>query len=503
MPDETSQHEPAPSPAAPAEAMPRRIGIGINVLIQVILCIAIFGGVNRLNYLYYSRFDLSPAQNFTLSEATLNYLGKLTRDVEIYMVFARDSKLYGEVQMLLEEYRLHGKQRVKLRSIDPLRDIERAENLKNRTGLSLAQNGVLIISGPNKRFITEDELAVRETGTSTNKQIIEFRGEDAVTSALVSVMEGRVRNFYFITGKGARSDGAVTEAITALHEIGQQLNFNVLTLNLSDVTALTTHADGIILLGCRYDLNERELRMLDDYWNGSRAGVLMLLDPSRSTNNLDRWLAELGVKPRGDRVIMALSTSTGPKKEFSVQAEFARDVTFTKHLANSATTLAGQTESLELKGADDLMLKEKSIRVRPVMKAADHFWGETQFYDDLPVPDENEDALPPIYVGASVERGATTDAGKSVDSSRMVVVSNPTLLDKTSMLAVNRDFVAASLNWIINRENQIGITSKPRKSYRIQLTPRQSEIIFWLTSVSMPALVLLIGLMVWAGRRAA
>jgi ABC-type uncharacterized transport system involved in gliding motility auxiliary subunit len=85
----------------------------------------------------------------------------------------------------------------------------------------------------------------------------------------------------------------------------------------------------------------------------------------------------------------------------------------------------------------------------------------------------------------------------------MVVVGNPTLLDKTTMLAVNRDFVAASLNWIINRENQIGITSKPRKSYRIQLTPRQSHVIFWLTSVSMPALVLLTGLMVWAGRRAA
>ena len=116
---------------------------------------------------------------------------------------------------------------------------------------------------------------------------------------------------------------------------------------------------------------------------------------------------------------------------------------------------------------------------------------------------ENEDALPPIYVGASVERGVSTDAGKNVDSSRLVVVGNPTLLDQTTMLAVNRDFVAASLNWIINRENQIGITSKPRKSYRIQLTPRQSEIIFWLTSVSMPALVLLIGLMVWAGRRAA
>ena len=183
-----------PDPSAPdatppvAEAMPRRLGIGINVFLQVLLSLALFVGINRLNYRYYSRFDLSPQQTFTLSQATMNYLSKLTRDVEIHIVFARDSKLYGEVQTLLEEYRLHGKQRIKLRSIDPVRDIERAESLKTRTGLSLAQNGILITSGPNKRFITEEELVIREAGTGTEKKVTEFRGEDAVTSALVSVL---------------------------------------------------------------------------------------------------------------------------------------------------------------------------------------------------------------------------------------------------------------------------------------------------------------------------
>jgi hypothetical protein len=102
-----------------------------------------------------------------------------------------------------------------------------------------------------------------------------------------------------------------------------------------------------------------------------------------------------------------------------------------------------------------------------------------------------------------VERGAVNDESKRVDSSRMVVVSNPTLLDKTSMIAVNRDFIAASLNWIINREKLIGITSKPKMAYRIQLTPKQNEIIFWITSVALPGIVLLLGLLVWAGRRAA
>jgi len=483
--------------------MPKRLGIGLNVLIQVILSIAIFAGINRLNYRYYSRFDLSPQQTFTLSQATMNYLGKLTRDVEFHIVFARDSKLYGEVQTLLEEYRLHGKQRVKLRSIDPVRDIERAEALQAQTGLSLAQNGILISSGQNKRFITEEELVIREAGTGTNKQVKEFRGEDAVTSALVSVMEGQVRRFYFIAGKGARSDDAVVDAINAVTEIGRQQNFEVIPVNLSDITAITTHADGIILVGARYDLTERELRMIDDYWKGARSGILLLLDPNRSTKNLNLWLEGLGVKPRGDRVLLAQSTSTGARKEFSVQAEFSREVPFTEHLSTSITTFAGQTESLELGGADDPRLKEKSITVRPVLKAVDSFWGEMQFYDDLPVADENVDAFPPVYVGASVERGAVHDESKRVDSSRMVVVANPTLLDKASMIAVNRDFVAASLNWIINREKLIGITSKPRQSYRIQLTPKQNEVIFWITSIAMPAMVLILGLMVWAGRRAA
>jgi ABC-type uncharacterized transport system involved in gliding motility auxiliary subunit len=85
----------------------------------------------------------------------------------------------------------------------------------------------------------------------------------------------------------------------------------------------------------------------------------------------------------------------------------------------------------------------------------------------------------------------------------MVVVGNASLLDKQSALAVNRDFVAASLNWILNREKNIGITPKMKNNYRIQLSQRQSEIIFWSTTLVMPAIVLCLGLMVWASRRAA
>jgi len=499
---DSAQPPNAAQPPAKALAIPRRYGIGVNVAVQIILALALFAGVNRLSWRHYWRWDLSPSQDYTLSQATLNYLSSLSRDVQIYIVFGRDSKVYGEVQSLLEEYRMHGRQRVKVRSIDPVRDIERAEQLKADTGLSLAQNGILLRCGVNKRFITEEELVVRESGTSTNRQIIEFRGEDAISSALISVVEGRVRRFYYLVGKGSRSDAALSDAYTAAIDLGKQQNFEVTQINLSEITQMPEDADGLLILGSRYDLSEREVAMLDDYWKRKRAGIFIMLDPGGETRRLNGFLTANGVRPRGDRVIVAESTSTGARKEFTVLAEFMKEVSFTRHLASSAVTLAGQSESLELRDEQDAALKEQSITVQPLMRASPRYWGERQYLEELPVVDE-EDTLPPIYVAASIERGVVSDESLRADSSRMVVVSNATLLDKQTMLAVNRDFVAAGLNWLMNRESRIGIGSKPKRSYRIQLTKRQHELIFWITSITLPGIVLGLGFMVWAGRRSA
>lgn len=496
-----AQSSNAAQPPAKAHDMPRRYGIGVNVAVQIILALALFAGVNRLSWRHYWRWDLSPSQDYTLSQATLNYLSSLSRDVQIYIVFGRDSKVYGEVQSLLEEYRMHGRQRVKVRSIDPVRDIERAEQLKADTGLSLAQNGVLLRCGTNKRFITEEELVVRESGTSTNRQIIEFRGEDAISSALISVVEGRVRRFYYLVGKGSRSDAALSDAYTAAIDLGKQQNFEVAQINLSEITRMPDDADGLLILGPRYDLSEREVAMLDDYWKRKRAGIFIMIDPGGETRRLNAFLTANGVRPRGDRVIVAESTSTGARKEFTVLAEFMKEVSFTRHLTSSAITLAGQSESLELRD-EDASLKEQSITVQPLMRASPRYWGERQYLEELPVVDE-EDTLPPIYVAASIERGVVSDESLRADSSRMVVVSNATLLDKQTMLAVNRDFVAAGLNWLMNRESRIGIGSKPKRSYRIQLTKRQHELIFWITSITLPGIVLGLGFMVWASRRSA
>lgn len=492
--------DPTPVSVSP-KAIPRRWGIGLNVLIQILLVLAVFVGVNRLSYRYHARWDLSPQQSYTLSSVSTNYLSKLSKDVFIANVFARDSKVYGDVQALLEEYRLNGRGRIRVRSIDPLRDIERAENLKAETSLPLEQNGVVIRAGNRTRFIREEEMVIRDTGTETNRAIKEFRGEDAVTSALINVVEGEKRKFYLVVGKGSRTETALVDAMQALGELGRQQNFELLPLNLAEVNQLPEDADGILLVGLRYDLSEREMAMLKAYWDGKRAGVLALLDPSGETARLNAFLGLHGVLPRGDRVLYAESTGAGARKEFSVQAIFDNESSITIPLAASTLILPGQSQSLEVR-YDDEYLKNQNITVHPLIGATDKYWGEKNYLEDLPVVDE-EDTKQPIYIAASVERGSVADERLRVDTCRMVVVGNASMLDKKSALAVNRDFIAASLNWIANRERLMGITSKLKHSYRIQLNSRQNELIFWITTIAMPGLVLGMGLIVWATRRAA
>lgn len=481
--------------------MPRRWSIGLNVFLQIVLTLGLFFGVNRLSYRYHTRWDLSPQQNFTLSTTTLNNLDKLSKDVFIANVIPRDGQLFGEVQTLLEEYRLNGRGRVKVRSIDPVRDIERAEALKTETGLPLDQSGVVVRCGKRTRFISEEELVVREQGTETQRAIKEFRGEDAITSAVINVVDGEARKLYILVGKGARTEAALVESMVAIGELGRAQNFQLFPLNLAEVSTVPADADGVLLIGLRYDFSEREIDILKAYWARQRTGLFIMLDPSGETPRLNAFLGLHGVVPRGDRVLYAESIGSGTRKEFSVQAIFDNESSITRPIAASGTTLPGQSESLELR-FDDEYLKNQNITVHPLIGATERYWGEKNYLEDLPVADE-EDARKDIFLAASVERGTITDERLRVDSCRMVVVGNAALLDKQSALAVNRDFVAASLNWILNREKLIGITPKAKHNYRIQLTRRQSEIIFWGTTVVMPAIVLCFGLMVWATRRAA
>ncbi|MGH7291391.1 MAG: DUF7088 domain-containing protein, partial [Myxococcota bacterium] len=389
------------------------------MLLQVLLGVAICIGINYLSYRYYYREDLSPSGSFSLSSSTENFLRKLAKEVEITVLIPRGSKLYEDVRSLTDEYVRNGKKLVKVEFVDPTRDVERAEQIKLENAMKLQTTGLLIKANKNVRFVREEELIIQSPGMDADHPSIEFRCEDAITSAIIGLMEGVQRRFYFVTGKGARAEAGSGAVLTALKDMGRQQNYDVLPINLGEVRGVPSDASGVFFVGPKYDVSERELDMLKTYWAQKRAALLFLLDPSAETPRLDGFLKAFGVLPRSDRVLFAESTGSGPRKEFSVQAGFSKESLITKAVRDATTTLSGQTQSLALAEADSL--KEFGLTVTPLITASPRYWGESSYLDDLPVIGEG-DTPPLVHVAAAVERGAVQDESFRVDSARMVVV---------------------------------------------------------------------------------
>ncbi|MBX7211860.1 MAG: GldG family protein [Verrucomicrobiaceae bacterium] len=480
--------------------VPARLGIGMNVAMQLLVGIIIFAALNFLGYRHYWRADLSPAKDHTLSESTLNFLKKLNKEVRITVTLPRDSEIYGDTRALVEEYRRNGKKRIQCEFVDPARDYERAEQLKLEAGIPLSKGGILLRGAGRTRYIPQDEILFKVRLPRAEKEAAFYRGEDAITSGIIGLIEGGARKFYVVVGKGARDELATGQDIQALRELGRQQNFEVEPLNLSEKDAIPADASGVVMAGMHYDLTERELGIVQAYFSAKRAALFVMLDPSFETPRLDGFLTSFGVHPRGDRVLFAEVTSTGPHKQFEVEGVFSKETVVTQSLASSVISLAGQSESLDLR-LEDRALAEQSVVVRPLIDAAERYWGETQYLADLPVAGD-DDAKPPVHIAAAVERGAAADQRVGIDSSRMVVVGNALLLDPKLQVAVGRDFVSGSLNWMINREKLAGVTPKQKGSYRIHISEQQHRNLFWLSALLMPGVVLGLGFLVWAARRA-
>lgn len=477
----------------------KRLGIGFNVALQILFVLLLIASVNYLGFRHYKRWDLTKGENYTLSTTTTNFLQNSDVSLELVVAFVRSSALASDVLNLVEEYKRQNPERIELTFIDPARDPNKLEAAKLKYGLDLTENVVIVASGESSKTVHESEMVATPTQRGQSGDDVEFYGEDILTSAMISVTEGSQRKLYILAGKGQLRQSPRGSAYNVLESFARRQNATLEPLRLDDLDSFPDDADGVILLNAVYDLTDREIGLLEEYWQRRRGGVLVLLNPQGTTPRLNGFLDKNGISPRGDRVLYAESTGAGPRTQFLVQSTFVPGSRITEAFWGLNTTFGGQTCSLRVKEGDE-ELQRKTIEVKPLLEAATRFWGETSFLEKLPSLDPADNA-PPVFVAASAELGALADERLRIDSSRMVVVGNATLADPDMQIASNYDFICASLNWLLDREELMGIAPKIKTRHHVSLSPEQHQRIFWICAITLPAAVAGFGLFVWAVRR--
>lgn len=498
----------------------RRLQIGLNVVIQLLVFAGIVAMINYLSFRHFKRWDLSRDQKYALSSQTKSLLGSLKKPVSAVVFFSGAAEIAPDITALLREYEFasHGKFNTEV--VDPYRNITRATELAAKYKIRENDNILILDYDGRNKFVNATEMADYEQPDQmeamlgrAQTRVKGFKGEQAVTSALLELTEGKPNKVYYVTGH-AESD-LKGEELKAFDDLVKRQNIQVAPLSLLNVNKVPDDARAVVIYGPKYDLSELEIRLLDLFWSERKGRVFIALNPYVKTPRLSDWLADQGVIPQEDRVIRTgtflamdqngspqLKTGTVNDAAFVIQ-DSGTSIT-PKELVNASKSLIGVTESLSLDKTKQVTAKTRLI---PLLVSAEGFWGETDPVESEDRPaffDPKRDHIGPLNIAVAAEKGGVADGRVKVETSRLVAVGNAEILGNKSYRqseGVSLDFAINALNWLLDREELVGIPAKEKRNVALSLNESQMGSLALMVMVVVPGGVALLGLVNWWQRR--
>lgn len=493
------------SPNEPSKKI-RRLQIGFNVLLQVGLLLALAIMVNSLGLKHYRRWDLSRDQKYALSDKTKRFLDSVKGKMRITVFFSPNTPITGDVGSLLTEYQYAAKGKIDVENIDPERNLSRAKELFEKYKV-VSDESLLVVDyeGRNKTVKASEMAEIDQSGMALGEgpRVAAFKGEQALTSAMIDLVEGKKNTLGYVLGH-KEPPIADPSPISVLKTFIENENIKFQELNLFELGQIPADLKTIMILGPQYDFSDREMKLLRDFWS-KQGRILLLRDPAAKTPKLDAFLGEVGVRVNDDRLMVFIKTGiqeVGLTRD--VQARFVGENPITKRLAGARALFFGGTSSLTLE-VD--RMRAANIQIEPLLEAEKGYFAEKDYNSNDQAKYQADAVKPgggPVQLAALVEKGGSADARVQVNSARLVVVSNSTFVEDKALTQEQQglDFISGAVNWLLSREQMIGIAPKVPKTLTFTLSDDALRSVRWLILILMPLVPAIIGVAVWWRRRA-
>jgi hypothetical protein len=496
-----------------------RLRIGLNVLIQITILLLLAVMVNYLGFEHYRRWDLTRDQKFALSDKTKRFLQSIKGKARITVFFLPNDPIGNDVQGLLTEIQYAAKGKVDVENINLERNPTRAKELLNKYKVVTGEDLLILDYDGRNKTVKASEMAEIDPGNQMfgePAKVQSFKGEQAVTSALMELVEGKKNTLGYVIGHKEPTiadapppnpmapDAGKISPIRVMKTFIENENVKFQELNLFEVGAIPDELTTIMIFGPQYDFSDREMKLLRDFWE-KQGRILLLLDPAAKTPKLNAFLYELGVKVNDDRLMAMVKTGIQEVALLrDVQATFLADSPITKRLAEARGIFPGGASSLTL---EPDRVRAANIRLQPLVQAEKGYWAEPDYNSEDQAKFQadavrNAGALHVIAV--SIEKGGSGDERIQANSSRLVVVSNATFIEDSAIHQDQQplDFISGCVNWLLNREQLIGIAPKVPQTLTFSLEPNAMRNLRWLVLLLMPLIPAVLGVAVWWQRRA-
>ncbi len=476
----------------------RRWATRFDTLLALVLAALVVAGGHYLASRHFVRADWTQKKFYSLTAETAALLDGLTQEVRITVLFKSGEDLLADLDNLLREYQA-ASPRVRYVRVDPDRDLARVEELAKRHPDLTEANVVLVEAGGRHAVLKRDDLAEYDYSPMAAGKapiLLGFRGEQAVSTAILRVQRSRAPVVCFLTGHGEKSpEGFERGGLSELARLIRQAGVDVREFQFGEERGLPPDTDLVVVAGPARRFAQTELDLFQRYLE--RNGRAMILLGSGVETGLEPLLLRWGVKVGDDVVYDPTRTLTGrdlvlsPEPKHPILANLRR-IALVFYRPRSVDPVSVNPEA---EGAD----RPHAVRLAD---CTDGGWAETDYQTPNFRYDPGRGDRPgPVGVAVAVERGPMGGLDVQIRPTRLVVAGDATFVSNGAMVSGNSDFFISAMNWLVERPELMAIAPRKLEQVKLELTTREQGGVGLAVIIGIPALVGLMGLAVWWRRR--
>lgn len=446
----------------------------VNLLAQAVLFLSLFTGLNYIALNHAWRFDVTQNRRHSLSAETESYLAGLEHPVAIYVTFTDQTdnpelaQSYRDLAGLLREYdyasRHHPHGRITYEFLDVYQNRARAR------ARDLDQpNTVVLRSGERTRVMPLGEFYEINARQGRKEA---FRGELALTAALLDVANPARKKIYFLQGHGELGpDDLGANGLSQLRDQLRARNYDLAALELATTRRIPEDAALLISAGPQVRYQPFEELLLREHLQTRAGRLILLLDPMRF-HGLDNLLFDWGVVAYDNLIYDTDPSGMDEAGNLYLRHYAPHPITQTL-IAGSLAVVVGRARVVRGDLGRNL---DDGLDVRTIVATSPTAWGETNYRLPNPVFDRNDlRAKDGLGVVAVSDRLKPASLPLSVRGGRLVVFGTADLVTNNRLTALgNLNLFINTVNWAVDRDTQLSIP--PRPIERFQLTLSQEEL---------------------------
>lgn len=481
----------------------------LNLVLQAILFLTLFAGLNYLARNHPSRFDLTHQHRYSLSPETKAYLGNLPQPTRVVVTITSDSEVPGNVQAfrdisgLLREYTYASESnptgRITVEYLDVYKNRRKAEEYAIDS-----PDMVVVISGDKRQ-----SLPINEFYRVKNQQREAFQGEQTLTAALLEVSSQSRKKIYFLTGHGELNPDEVdpVRGLSAMKDELRARNFAVERLDLAAAGKIPADAALIVAVSPQAAYTAPEQEMLRQYLGPGAGRFICLLAPAQP-HGLGSLLLDWGVLVDDDVIYDPSPGNMTEEGDLILKYYYQHPITQTL-LDYQMPLRIGQARSIR----SDPGLRGGGLNVTTLVATSTEAWGERSYQQQrAPVYDPGYDIrndLPGLephnqlgVIIASERVTARAGLDFSVRNGRLAVFGTGDLIANNRIaLPGNMNIFVSAVNWAVDRDTQFNIPVRPIERFQLSLSAGELSRLRTVLLLGLPGASLLLGLIVYWTRR--